>query len=110
MRRRGHRTAIGRMAGECAGLGGHGIVGAAVRVTERPGDSFTAAAVDFAVVGTAMRAKGCPPLPRPFTTELCGPDFAKLLAVGWVSAGIALGISVAGLHDDLLTTSSGPGD
>jgi uncharacterized protein YbjQ (UPF0145 family) len=27
---------------------------------------------------------------------------------GWVPAGIALGISVAGLHDDLLTTRSGP--
>ena len=27
---------------------------------------------------------------------------------GWVPAGIALGISVAGLHDDLVTTSSGP--
>jgi len=27
---------------------------------------------------------------------------------GWVPAGIALGVSVAGLHDELVTTSSGP--
>jgi uncharacterized protein YbjQ (UPF0145 family) len=104
----GHWTAIDRMTGECSDLGGHGIVGAALQVTETPGDSFTAAAVEFKVIGTAVRAKGCPPLRRPFTTELSGPDFAKLLVVGWVPAGIALGISVAGLHDDLLTTSSGP--
>jgi uncharacterized protein YbjQ (UPF0145 family) len=104
----GHRTAIDRMTGECSDLGGHGIVGASLQVTEIPGDSFTAATVEFKVIGSAVRAKGCPPLPRPFTTELSGPDFAKLLMDGWVPAGIALGISVAGLHDTLVTTSSGP--
>ena len=102
------RTAIDRMAGECSDLGGHGIVGAALQVTETPGDSFTAATVEIKVIGTAVRAQGCPPRPRPFTTELSGPDFAKLLMDGWVPAGIALGISVAGLHDTLVTTSSGP--
>ena len=96
------------MAGECADLGGHGIVGAALQVTEIPADSFTAAAVEFTVIGTAVRASGCPPLARPFTSDLSGPDFAKLIMAGWVPAGIALGISVAGLHDDLVTTSSGP--
>jgi uncharacterized protein YbjQ (UPF0145 family) len=35
-------------------------------------------------------------------------EVAKLIMAGWVPAGIALGISVAGLHDDLATTSSGP--
>ncbi len=104
----GRRTAIDRMAGECAGLGGHGIVGAALQVREIPADSFTAGAVEFKVIGTAVRASGCPPLARPFTTDLPGPDFAKLLMAGWVPAGIALGISVSGLHDDLPTTSSGP--
>jgi uncharacterized protein YbjQ (UPF0145 family) len=96
------------MAGECSALGGHGIVGASLQVTETPGDSFTAATVEFKVIGTAVRATGCPPLPRSFTTELSGPGFAKLLMDGWVPAGIALGISVAGLHDTLVTTSSGP--
>src|SRR5215469_4527727 len=104
----GYLTAIDRMTGECSDLGGHGIVGAALHVTETPGDSFTAATVEFKVIGTAVRAKGCPPLSRPFTTELSGPDFAKLLVLGWVPAGIAVGMSVAGLHDDLVTTSSGP--
>ena len=104
----GYQTAIDRMAGECSDLGGHGIVGASLQVTETPGDSFTAATVQFTVTGTAVRGSGCPPLARPFTSELSGPDFAKLLMDGWVPAGIALGISVAGLHDTLVTPSSGP--
>jgi hypothetical protein len=59
----------------------------------------------LAVCDTAV---GCPPLARPFTAGLSGPDFAKLLTDGWVPAGIVLGISAAGLHDTLVTTSSGP--
>jgi uncharacterized protein YbjQ (UPF0145 family) len=83
-------------------------MGASLQVTETPGDSFTAATVAFTVIGTAVRGRGCPPLARPFTTGLSGQDFAKLLIDGWVPAGIALGISAAGLHDTLVTTSSGP--
>jgi uncharacterized protein YbjQ (UPF0145 family) len=104
----GRRTAIDRMVGECADLGGHGIVGAVLRVAEIPATSFTAAAIEFTVTGTAVRAGGCPPLARPFAADLSGPDFAKLIRAGWMPAGIALGISVAGLHDDLVTSSSGP--
>jgi uncharacterized protein YbjQ (UPF0145 family) len=106
--RDGYRTAIDRMAGECSDLGGHGIVGASLQVTENPGDTFTTATIQFTVTGTAVRGRGCPPLARPFTCALSGPDFAKLLMDGWVPAGIVLGISAAGLHDTLVTTSSGP--
>ncbi len=88
----GRRTAIDRMAAECVDLGGHGIVGSALQVREFPGDSFSVAAVEFNVIGTAVRASGCPPLPRPFASDLSGSDFAKLLMVGWVPAGIALDI------------------
>lgn len=104
----GRQTAIDRMAADCAGLGAHGIVGAVLQVTEIPADSFTVGAAEFTVIGTAVRASGCPPPARPFAADLSGPDFAKLIMTGWVPAGIALGISVSGLHDDLLTTSSGP--
>jgi uncharacterized protein YbjQ (UPF0145 family) len=104
----GYRTAIDRMTSECSDLGGHGIVGAALQFTETPGDNFTAATVEFKVIGTAVRGRGCPPLARPFTCGLSGSDFAKLLMDGWVPAGIVPGISAAGLHDTLVTTSSGP--
>jgi hypothetical protein len=105
--RDGYRTAIDRMTRECSDLGGHGVVGASLQVTEKPGDNFTAATVEFKVIGTAVRGRGCPPLARPFTSGLSGSDFAKLLMDGWVPAGIVLGISAAGLHDTLVTTSSG---
>jgi uncharacterized protein YbjQ (UPF0145 family) len=104
----GRRTAIDRMASECADLGGHGVVGAALHVREIPADSFTSGAVEFTVIGTAVRANGCAPPARTFAADLSAPDFAKLVMAGWVPAGIALGISVAALHDDMLTTSSGP--
>jgi uncharacterized protein YbjQ (UPF0145 family) len=104
----GYRTAVDRMASECSDLGGHGIVGASLQVTETLGDSFTAATVQFKAIGTAVRGRDCPPLARPFTSGLSGSDFAKLLTDGWVPAGIVLGISAVGLHDTLVTTSSGP--
>jgi uncharacterized protein YbjQ (UPF0145 family) len=105
---KGWRTAIDRMTAECADLAGHGIVGAVLRVTEIPATSFTTSAIKFTVTGTAVLAGGCPMLARPFATDLSGPDFAKLVMAGWMPAGIALGIAVAGMHDDLVTTSSGP--
>jgi uncharacterized protein YbjQ (UPF0145 family) len=103
----GRRTALDRMTGECAELGGHGVVGTALRVTEIPATSLTAAAIEFTVTGTAVRAMDRPALASPFATELSGSDFAKLVLAGWMPAGIALGVSVAGLHDQLVTTTSG---
>jgi uncharacterized protein YbjQ (UPF0145 family) len=102
------RTALDRMATKCARLGGHGIVGASMQVTEVPGTEATPAAIKFTAAGTAVRASGAAPLARPFTCDLSGSDFAKVIMAGWVPAGIVLGISVAGLHDDLVTASSGP--
>ena len=82
-------------------------MGVALQATEVPATSLAAAVIEFTASGTAVRAVGCPPLARPFTSELPGPDFAKLTLADWVPIGIALGIAVAGLHDELVTTSSG---
>jgi uncharacterized protein YbjQ (UPF0145 family) len=100
----GRRMAIDRMAAECADLGGHGVVGASLQVREIPAGSLTAGAVEFKVIGTAVRASGCPRPARPFATDLPGQDFARLVRAGWMTAGIALGISVAALHDPGLAT------
>jgi uncharacterized protein YbjQ (UPF0145 family) len=95
------------MAAECAELGGHGVVGASVQISEvAPADGWRAGAVEFTVTGTAVRARGCPRVSRPFACDLSGQDFAKLIMAGWAPAGIALGLSVAGLHDDGLTTGT----
>jgi uncharacterized protein YbjQ (UPF0145 family) len=89
-------TAVGRMMAECAELGGHGVVG--VRLSR---GSFPAGGPQFTVIGTAVRAPGAAHGPRvPFTAEVSGQDFAKLIRAGWVPAGLVLGISIGSRHDD----------
>jgi uncharacterized protein YbjQ (UPF0145 family) len=99
--------AIDRMTTECAGLGGHGVVG--VRLTI---GSFPAGGLEFKAIGTAVRAPGVPEVARwrthgdrkkPFSSDLSGQDFAKLIMKGWVPAGLVLGISIGSRHDDWLT-------
>jgi uncharacterized protein YbjQ (UPF0145 family) len=102
--------AIDRMVTECTELGGHGVVG--VRLTI---GGFPAGGLEFKAIGTAIRAPGVPPvaakgsraakghLRAPFTSDLSGQDFAKLIMKGWVPAGLVLGISIGSRHDDWLT-------
>ena len=92
-------AAIDRMSAECAELGGHGVVG--VRLSR---GSFALGGTEFIALGTAVRAPGAadgPPVP--FTSDLSGQDFAKLIMAGWVPAGLTLGISIGSRHDDLPT-------
>lgn len=95
----GH-TAIGRMTTECARLSGHGVVG--VRLSR---GSFTLGGLEFTAIGTAVRAPGAAcGRQEPFTSDLSGQDFAKLITAGWVPVGLALGISIGSWHDDRTTT------
>lgn len=94
------RAAIDRMAAECAQLGGHGVVG--VRLSRGP---FPIGGLQFTAIGTAVRAPGVVSGQRaPFTADVSGQDFAKLITTGWVPVGIALGISIGSRHDDWTTT------
>jgi uncharacterized protein YbjQ (UPF0145 family) len=93
-------TAVGRMIAECAELGGHGVVG--VRLSR---GSFPLGGPQFTALGTAVRAPGATPGPSvPFTCEVSGQDFAKLVMTGWIPAGLVLGISIGARHDDRKTT------
>ena len=92
------RTAISRMVAECAALGGHGVVG--VRLTIGP---FPSGGLEFKAIGTAVSGPGVPHLRQPFTSDLSGQDFAKLVHSGWMPAGLALGITIAARHDDWQT-------
>jgi len=94
------RTAIARMTAECAELGGHGVVGVSLTI-----GGFPAGGLEFKAIGTAVRAPGGVPLKKPFTSDLSGQDFAKLIMAGWVPAGLALGISIGARHDDWLTVN-----
>ena len=92
-------VAIGRMSAECAELGGHGVVG--VRVSR---GSFLLGGVEFTAIGTAVRAPDAAlGLRVPFTSDVSGQDFAKLIMAGWVPAGLALGVSIGLRHDDRTT-------
>ncbi len=94
------QAAIERMAAQCAALGGHGVVG--VRLAR---GTFTLGGLEFTAIGTAVRAPGVARGQRaPFTCDLSGQDFAKLIMAGWVPAGLALGIAMGSRHDDRATT------
>jgi uncharacterized protein YbjQ (UPF0145 family) len=100
--------ALDRMTAECAELGGHGVVGVRLSI-----GSFPAGGLEFKAIGTAVRAPGMPGVSKwpargrgrkkPFTSDLSGQDFAKLITKGWVPAGLVLGISIGSRHDDWLT-------
>jgi uncharacterized protein YbjQ (UPF0145 family) len=92
-------AAIDRMTAECAELGGNGVVG--VRLSR---GSFPLGGTEFRAIGTAVRVLGTSPgPPEPFTSDLSGQDFAKLLTTGWVPVGLVLGISIGSRHDDRTT-------
>jgi uncharacterized protein YbjQ (UPF0145 family) len=92
------RAAIGRMIAECAALDGHGVVGVQLSI-----GSFPSGGLEFKAIGTAVRAPGARPLRTPFTSDVSGQDFAKLIADGVVPVSLVLGISVGARHDDWLT-------
>ena len=92
-------AAIDRMTAECAQLGGHGVVGVRLSL-----GSFPLGGLQFTAIGTAVRAPGAGHRPQgPFTSDVSGQDFAKLIMAGWVPAGLALGISIGSRHDDRAT-------
>jgi uncharacterized protein YbjQ (UPF0145 family) len=89
-----HR-AVERMREECAGLDGDGVVG--VRLTVQ---SFYGNGLEFMAIGTAVRADGPKRPKRPFTSDLSGQDFAKLLRAGWAPVDLVQGVGAVIRHDD----------
>jgi uncharacterized protein YbjQ (UPF0145 family) len=89
-----HR-AVARMREECAGLGGDGVVGVDLTVS-----SFYGNGLEFLAMGTAVRADGANRPRKPFTSDLSGQDFAKLLRAGWVPVALVQGVGAVIRHDD----------
>lgn len=97
------RAAVDRMTAQCGALGGHGVVG--VRLSRGP---FAFGGAGFTAAGTAVRAVGdAAALRLPFVSALSGQDFARLLRAGWIPAGLAFGIAIRALHDDMATVRQG---
>ncbi len=91
--------AMDRLRQECQGLGGDGVVG--VDLTMGP---FIAGGIEVQAIGTAVRADGKVRPPWPFTSDLTGQDFAKLMLSGWLPAGLVMGTAVLIRHDDYTTS------
>lgn len=101
------REAVGRMAAECAALGGHGVVG--VRLTSSVSSSDTSEYLECSAVGTAVGTPGAPLLGRPFTADLSGQDFARLIVKGWVPVGLVVGLAIGVRHEDVKASQYAPG-
>lgn len=84
----GRRHAFDRLAAEVTALGAHGAIG--VRMIHRVLD-HTQGLSEYTAIGTAVSHPGSPPLARPFISHLSGQEFAKLIQMGAVPCGVALG-------------------
>jgi uncharacterized protein YbjQ (UPF0145 family) len=122
------RTAVERMTAQCLQLGADGVVG--LRVSR---GSFLLGGQEFTALGTAVRARvaegagardggaqdsgargrgaheardggASEESAPPFTSDLSGQDFAKLIMAGWVPVGVVLGVAIGARHDDWQTT------
>ena len=104
--------AMTRMEAEAQALGADGVVGVRLDVELK---EFGSDIAEFIAIGTAVHAEegaGGGGVKNwrnnkklPFTSDLSGQDFAKLIMAGWVPAGLALGISIGARHDDWLTVN-----
>lgn len=92
------QQALSRAVEECRELGGDGIVG--VTLSIRP---FPAGGTEFALQGTAVRARAGARPAAPFSSHLSAQEFARLLRAGWVPTALVFGISLGARHDDRRT-------
>jgi uncharacterized protein YbjQ (UPF0145 family) len=83
---------------ECHALGGDGIIGVRMQVSPHP-----AQGTQFIVEATAVQARSRVRSPKPFTTHLSGPDFARLLGGGWMPVSVVFGLAAGSEHDDANT-------
>jgi uncharacterized protein YbjQ (UPF0145 family) len=84
-------NALGRLAGEARELGAHAVVGVQLRIASH---DWAEGAIEYVVLGTAVRREGQPPTDHPVLTELSVSDYAKLVQAGMEPAGIAAWSSV----------------
>jgi uncharacterized protein YbjQ (UPF0145 family) len=92
----GRELAIERMVTEATQLEADGVVGVDLHMVSYVGGVDV---LEFLAVGTAVRSEKAPgsfraPGGKPFSSDLSGRDFFKLLHYGWVPTGLVLGCCV----------------
>lgn len=85
------RRALNRLELEARQAGADLVVGVQVRVGEH---DWAAGAIEYVVVGTAVRREGVSPSEHPVMTELSVADYANLARAGVEPAGIVAWTSV----------------
>jgi uncharacterized protein YbjQ (UPF0145 family) len=81
--------ALGRLLQEATALGAHGVIG--VRLEHKEYE-WGANLLEFSALGTAVRLRNWQgKLPMPFTSDLSGQEFLKVLHAGYVPVTLAMG-------------------
>lgn len=106
------RAALQRMQDDAAALDADGVVAARLAVRPFPAagqhglhglgllaPGSTRRALEFSVVGTAVRARSVSRPARPFVCDLSGQDTATVLSAGWVPTGMVMGVGAVVAHD-----------
>lgn len=87
--------AMGRMIEEASALGADGIIGVQLNIIYH---TWSAQSAEFTAIGTAIRHEGGEPwrndLGQPFTSDLSGQAFWKLINAGYKPQGLVLGTCV----------------
>ncbi len=84
-------NALGRLSREARDLGADAVVGVQLRTGAH---DFAEGAIEYVVLGTAVRREGAKPRDHPVLTELSVSDYAKLVQAGIEPVGIAAWSSV----------------
>lgn len=95
----GYRLAISRLHDEAVEVGAHGVVGVDLAFENLVGSPGTAT---FFARGTAVVRQGVPPLPVPFTTNATGQHLERLVALGHVPVGLAVGVGAVFVQPNCL--------
>jgi uncharacterized protein YbjQ (UPF0145 family) len=95
----GYRLAIERLHDEAIQLGAHGVVGVDLFFENLVGSQGTAT---FFARGTAVTHPGTEPLPSPFLTNASGQHFERLIALGYVPTGLAVGVGAVYVQPNCL--------
>lgn len=105
----GYRLAISRLRDEAIEAGAHGVVGVEVGFEHMIGNLGSAT---FLATGTAVAHSGSAPLESPFLTNASGQNFERLIGLGYVAAGLAVGVGVVYVQPNCLArgnlTAVGP--
>jgi len=81
--------AMSRLVDEAGKLGAHGVIGVRLIFKHMEGVN---AAVEFTAIGTAIRRHGAESLHQPFTSDLSGQDFGKLMTAGYIPVSLVMGL------------------